>query len=149
MYCTIARYGYVWNGYTIYIYNIEHRNLEKRKTLTTSMFRYKTLLLPLNLKVLQHKKRDTHSFYSGFFISPPPPPISCDSCPRPPRASESQPSSPEAGLNSTNWLFQKIPKSSARFRCMTSFALACPVSHLGYCDISEWHACTAFARTPA
>ena len=29
-------------------------------------------LLPLSLKVLQHKERDTHSFYSGFFICPPP-----------------------------------------------------------------------------
>ena len=26
----------------IYIYNIEHRNLETRKTLTTSLFRYET-----------------------------------------------------------------------------------------------------------
>ena len=27
-------------------------------------------LLPLSLKVLRHKERDTHSFYSGFFICP-------------------------------------------------------------------------------
>ena len=28
-------------------------------------------LLPLSLKVLRHKERDTHSFYSGFSICPP------------------------------------------------------------------------------
>ena len=106
---------------------IEHRNLETRKTLTTSQFRYETLL-PLSLKVLRHKERDAHSFYSGLFICPPP--LSCDTSPRPPQASESQPSSPEAGLISTNWLFQNLQKSSARFRCVTSFALACSVSHL-------------------
>ena len=116
----------------IYIY-IEHRNLETRKTLTTSQFRYETFYYPLNLKVFRHKEREAQSFYSGFFICPPP--ISCDTCPRPPRASESQPSSSEAGLNSTNWLFQNLPKSSARFRCVTSFALARPVSHLGLL----WH----------
>ena len=32
----------------------------------------RNFLLPLSLKVLQHKERDTHSFYSGFFICPPP-----------------------------------------------------------------------------
>ena len=69
---------------------------------------------PLSLKVLRHRERDTHSFYSGFFICPPPTTtISCDTCPRPRawlrRASESQPSSPEAGLNSTNWPFQNPP----------------------------------------
>ena len=73
----------------------------------------RNFLLPLSLKFLRHKKRDTHSFYSGFFICPHPHPISCDICPRPPRASESQPSSSEAGLNST-LTFSKSPKSSAR-----------------------------------
>ena len=29
-------------------------------------------LLPLSLKVLRHKEWDTHSFYSGFSICPPP-----------------------------------------------------------------------------
>ena len=56
-------------------------------------------LLPLSLKVLQHKERDTHSFYSGFSICPP---NMCAPVARLPQASESQPSSPEAGLNSTN-----------------------------------------------
>ena len=64
-----------------------------------------------------------------------PPTISCDTCPRPPRASESQPSRPVSSLNSTNWLFQNPPKSSARFLCVTSFALCNPVFHLGL----WWH----------
>ena len=49
--------------YSEHIY-IEHRNPETRKTLTT-------FSLPLSLKVLRHKERDTQSFYSGFLICPP------------------------------------------------------------------------------
>ena len=108
------------------------------------------------LWVLRHKRRDTHSFYSGFFICPPP------SRAAPVarkfvwlrRASKSHPYSPEAGLNSTqlnSLTFSKSLKSSARLRCVTSPALCIPVSHLGYCDISEWHVHSARARawTPA
>ena len=123
---------------------IEHRNLEIRKTRNDFSVQVRNFLLPLSLKVLRPKERDTHSFYSGFFIWPPHT-ISCDTCPRPTQASESQPSSAEAVLNSTNWFF-KIPKSSVRFRCVTLFALASPVSHLDYCDISEWHVCSTRAR---
>ena len=41
---TIPIYRYVWNGHImfIYIYTSEHRDLETRKTLTTSQFRYET-----------------------------------------------------------------------------------------------------------
>ena len=60
------------------------------------------------------------------------------------RASESQPSSPEAGLNSLT--YSKSPKSSARFQCVTSPTRSTHVSHLGNCDISEWH--VRSARTP-
>ena len=56
---------------SLHIY-IEHRNLETRKTPMTSYFSYKTFYYLLSLKVLRHKVRDTHSFYSGFFICPPP-----------------------------------------------------------------------------
>ena len=31
----------------------------------------RNFLLPLSLKVLRYKEKDTHSFYSGFFICPP------------------------------------------------------------------------------
>ena len=106
---------------------IEHRNLEIRKTRNDFFVQVRNFsLLLLSLKVLRHKEREAHSFYSGFFICPPPhththvwhPPQ------RSPRASENQPSFPEAGLISTHWLFQNLSKSSARFRCVTSFALA-------------------------
>ena len=54
---------------------------------------------------------------------------------------------PEAGLISTHWLFQNLPKSSALFRCVTPPALRNPASNMGYCDISEWH--VRFARALA
>ena len=54
-------------------------------------------------------------------------------------ASENQPSSPEAGLISTHWLFQNLPKSSTLFRGVTSPALRNPASNVGYRDISEGH----------
>ena len=114
---------------------IKKPHLEIQKTRNDFSVQVRNFLLPLSLKVLRHKEREAQSFYSGFFICNPPPPILCDTCPRPPRASESQPSSSKAGLNSTNWLFQNLPKSSTHFRCVTSFALASPVSHLGLL----WH----------
>ena len=93
-------------------------------------------LLPLSLKVLRHKEREAQSFYSGLFICTP---ILCNTCPRPPRASKNQPSSPEAGLIST-LIFLKFsqnpPHASGPWRhvhCVAPF----PIS--GYCDIPEWH----------
>ena len=127
---------YPWYGYAkwtynvhiyiyiyIYIYITQNIGISKFEKYVTTLFRYKTFLLPLSLKVLRHKEREVQFFYSGFFICPPSqhvwhPPQ------RSPRASENQLSSPEAGLISTNWLFQNLPKFSARFRCVTSFALA-------------------------
>ena len=97
---------------------IEHRSLEIRKTRNDFFVQVRNFLLRLSLKVFRHKERDTHSFYSGFFICPP---LLCDTYPRPPRASERQPSRSVSSLNS---LFQNLPKFSARFRCVTSFALA-------------------------
>ena len=83
----------------IYIYiNTEYRNLETRKTLTASLFRYETFYYLLSLNVFLHKEREAQSFYSGFFICSP---ISCDTCPKPLRASESQPSCLVSSLNST------------------------------------------------
>ena len=150
--CTIARYGYVWNGYIMFIYIYIYRTHESRNTKYNYDFlvQVRKLLLPLSLKVLRHKERDTHSFYSGFFI-----------CPTPthhvrhlPKASASKRKSTvfSRGRSQLNSLtFSKSPKSSVRFRCVTSFALASPVSYLGYCDISEWHVRSAPARawTPA
>ena len=57
----------------IYIY-IEHRNLEIRKIRNDFSVRVRNFfLLPLSLKVLRHKERETQSFYPGFFICTPPP----------------------------------------------------------------------------
>ena len=134
--CTITRYGYVWNVHRMSI-KIEHRNLEIRKTRNDFFVQVQNFLLPLSLKVLRHKEGEAQSFYPGFFISPsqhvwhPPQ--------RSPRASENPPSSPEAGLISTKWLFQNLPKSSVLFRCVTSPTLRNTASNVGYCDISEWH----------
>ena len=69
----------------IYIYTEESRNTKN----TYDFFvQVQNFLLPLSLKVLRHKERDTHSFYSGFSICTP---ISCDTCPRLRRSSESRP----------------------------------------------------------
>ena len=122
----------MYMGCSLHIY-IEHRNLEIRKTRNDFSVQVRNLLLPLSLR-FRHKEREAQSFYAGFFICPPPP-ISFDTCPRPPRASESQPSSPKAGLSSTH-SFSKSPLASGAWRHSHSVA---PVSHLGYCDISEWH----------
>ena len=95
------------NGHIMFIYiYIEHRNLETRKTLTTSQFRYETFLLPLSLKGFFDIRRERHNLSIPAFS--PPPHISCDTCPRPPQASESQPSRPASSFNSTNFI--QIPK---------------------------------------
>ena len=138
-------YGYVWNVHRMSV-KIEHRNLETRKTLDDFFVQVRNFLLPLSLKVLRHK----HNLSILAFSSAPhqhvwhPPQ-------RSPRASENQPSSPEAGLISTNWLFQNLPKSSARFQCVTSFALASLrfPSRAIVTSLSDMSALRARVRTPA
>ena len=63
-------YGYVWNVHRMSI-KIEHRNLEIRKTRNDFLVQIRNFLLPLSLKVFRHEEKDTHSFYSDFFICPP------------------------------------------------------------------------------
>ena len=77
----------------IYIY-IEHRNPETRKTLTTSQFRYETFYYLWVKRFFDIRKRETQSFYDDFSICPKPR-VTPDAKPR--WASESQPSSSEAG----------------------------------------------------
>ena len=120
----------------IYIYNIEHRisKHEKHSRLLSSGTK---LFMTFEFKG-SSTLGERYTFFLFWLFHLPPPPISCDTRLRPPRASESQPSSPEVGFNSTQLTdFFKIPKSSACFWCVTSFVLASPISHLGYCDISE------------
>ena len=103
---------------------IEHRNLETRKTRNDFLVQVRKFLLPLSLKVLRHKEREAQSFYSGFFICPPPHLVR-----HLPKASASKRKSTLLVrcpvLNSTNFL-QILPKSSALFRCVTSPALRNP-----------------------
>ena len=61
---------FVMFAYNIGISNIGISKHEKHLRFLSSGT--KVFLLPLSLKVLRHKERDTHSFNSGFFISPPP-----------------------------------------------------------------------------
>ena len=49
--CTVTTICNVRNGHRMlvaYIHNVEHRNLEIRKHVTTSLFRYETFLLLLS-----------------------------------------------------------------------------------------------------
>ena len=112
----------MWNVHRMSV-KIEHRNLETWKTREDFLVQVRNFLLPLSLKVLRHKEREAQSFYSGFFICTPP--IMCGTRHKglreqaktnrlPPRQASSQ----------LYWLFQNLPKSSARSRYVTSFALA-------------------------
>ena len=114
------------HGMFIYIY-IEHGNLETRKTRNDFFVQVRNFLLPLSLKVLRHKEGEARSFYSGFFSCPPPhthtrvaPATNVSASKRKPmRLLPRQVSS-----QLVRCLVSTFPKSSARFRCVTSFALA-------------------------
>ena len=133
---TIARYGYVWNGHImfIYIYIYIHRTLESRNTKNTYDFlvQVRNFLLPLSLKVLRHKERDTHSFFSAFFI-----------CIPPSRATPAQGLREQAKVNrllprqdSTLITdFWKFPKILRALPVHDVIHTASPVSHLGLL----WH----------
>ena len=89
----------------IYIYNIEHRNLEIQNTRNDFSVQVRNFLLSLSLKVLRHKERDIHSFYSGFFL-----------CPRPhlvrhlPKASASKRKSTVSSRGRSQLYSQKSPQ---------------------------------------
>ena len=100
-----------WNVHRTFITYI-HRTLKSRNTKNTYNFlvQVRNLLLPLSLKVLRHKERDAHSFYSGFSICPPP-----NTCGTRHKATASERKLPFffGPQDSTNWLFSNFPKSSA------------------------------------
>ena len=109
----------VHGTFTIYIYTyIEHRNVEIRKTLNDFSVQVRNLLLPLS-KCFDIRKRDTHSFYSGFFICPQ---HVWHSPQRSPRASESQPSRSVSSSQLTDVLeiSQNPPRSSSAWRHLHS-----------------------------
>ena len=113
---------------------IEHRNLEIRKSRNDFSVQIRNFLLPLSLKVLRHKERETHSFYSGFFICPHlqhvwhPPQWS-------PRASENQSSHSVSSSQLTDFfkISQNPPRSSVAWlhsHCVTSFPISAIVTSL-------------------
>ena len=110
----------MWNVHRMSI-KIEHRNLEIRKTRNDFSVQVRNFLLPLSLKIFRHKGRERHNLSIMAFSFPP---HLVWHLPKSSRDSESQPSRPVSSLNSPKWLFQNLPKSSARFRCLTSFVLA-------------------------
>ena len=116
----------------------EHRNPETRKTLTTFLVQVRNFLLPLSLKVFRHKERDTIFLCWLFHL----PQTTCAPATRPRRASESQPSSSQAGTQ-LNWLCSNF---SPRFRIVTAIT-SLVISSIWdfYCDISEWHVRSARA----
>ena len=139
--CTHVPQPYTWicemymgRSLHIYIYHIEHRNLEIQKTRNDFSVQVRKFLLPLSLKVLRHKERGTIFLFWLFHLN---------TCGTRYKGLHEQAKTnrlpPRQVTSPLVWLFQNLPKSSARFRCVTSFALFNPVSHLGYCDISEWH----------
>ncbi len=71
----------------------------------------------------EQKERDTHSFYSGFFICPHP--SRATSVVRkfvwPLRAPKVDPSRSVSSSQLNKLTISNLPKSSARFRCITSF----------------------------
>ena len=101
--------------------SIEHRISKFEKHVTTSQFRYETFYY-LWVKGFDIRKRDTHSFYSGFFICPPP--NTCGTRHKGLREQAKTNRLPSRPVSSQLWLFQNLPKSSAHFRCVASFALA-------------------------
>ena len=139
--CTIAM---IWlcvkRTLNVHKYIIQNIGISKfEKHVTTSQFRYETFYY-LWVKGFDIK-REAQSFYSGFFISS----NTCGTRHKglreqattnrlPPR----QVSSPLVRCPvSTHWLFQNLPKSSARFQCVTSLAMCNPVYYLGLL----WHLC--------
>ena len=142
--CTIAQYRYAKWTYNVHIYNIEHRNLETPKILDDFLVQVRNFLLHLSLKVLRHKEREAQSFYSGFFICPPP--NSCSTHHKDLREQAKTNRLPLRQVSSQLTNFFKIsqnpPRASGAGRHSHSLA---SVSQLGYCDISEWHVHSASA----
>ena len=109
----IHEYGHVQNGHgmlvtyihNVHIENSEHRNLEIRKHVTTSLFRYETFLLLLSFDT----RREIQSFYAGFFIWPLSrvAPMACKFV-APQRTPKVEPPRSASNFNSLNFL--QIPK---------------------------------------
>ena len=131
----------IWNVHWIFITYI-HRTQESWNTKNTFDFlvQVRNFFITFQLKVLRHKERDTHSFYSGFSICSPP--IRAAPATRPLRANESYPSS----LDRKTQLFQ-IPHNPLRTLPVHD-VIHIPRSWNFYFDICERHILPAGASTP-
>ena len=104
------QYMSMWNVHRMFITYIQ-RTSESRNTKNTHDFlvQVRNILLPLSLKVLRHKEKDTHSFYSGFSICPL---ITCGARHKATglaSASKRKSTVFFRARNSTPWLFQNPP----------------------------------------
>ena len=128
--------------------NIEHRNHETWKSLTTSLFSYETFYY-LWVKRFFDIIRESQSFYVGFSISPRPPTRVAPAT-RPLWASESHPSSSDRKTQLTDFLqnFQNPPRALP-----VHDVIHIPKSKFSiwdfYFDICERHILPARALTPA
>ena len=100
----------------------EHMKLETRKTLNDFSVQVRNLLLPLSLKVLR-LRRERHNLSILAFSSAPHPSRATPTT-RPRQLAKANRLIPRQ--DSTLLTFFKFPKSSVRFRFVTSFALASP-----------------------
>ena len=114
----------MYMGCSLHIY-IEHRISKLEKRVTTSLFRYETFYY-LWVKGFDERKRHSLSILAFSSSLSPNTKVS---------ASKRKPTVLFGVQFSTHWLFQNLPKSSLRFRCVTSLALCNPISHLGLL----WH----------
>ena len=133
--------------YNVHIYITQNIGISKfEKHVTTSQFRYETFYY-LWVKGFDIK-REAQSFYSDFFICTHHKGLREQA--KANRLLSRQVSSQVVRcLVSTHWLFQNLPKSSARFRCVTSLALGNPISHLGLLwNFCVTHPLCARAWTP-
>ena len=126
---------------SLHIY-IEHKKFEIRKTPNVFSVQVRNFLLPLSLKVFRHKEREAQSFYSGFFICPPPQS----------RAAPATRPRELAKVNRLVWcLVSTLLSSNSQNPLRASGAWrqshsVTPFPISGYCDISEWHVCSARTR---
>ena len=132
-----------WNVHWLFIYiyiYIEHRNLETRKHLRLLSSGTK-LFITFECKGSSRKgERGTFFLFWLFHL---PPPQQVLHLPQRPlawlrRASQSQTSSPEAGLNSTQLTFSKSSKSSARARASDAWRHSHPLVNLSV-GFLFWH----------
>ena len=113
---------------------IEHRNHEIGKTRNDFFVQVRNFFLPLSLKVLRHKERESQSVYSGFFICDPA--NTCGTCHKGLHEQAKTNRPPPRQVSSQLTDFFKIspnpPHASVAWRHSHSLA---SVSHLGLL----WH----------